>query len=270
MLLDALKYLGYAMLTFEIVFALYSLKKLKEVVTRYKILDAKKRDFLLNLRQSFADIFFKGRINAITNILSFETAMLRYALFFWQGNTESTQHEEAYTTHKSSGYGSLMPILLAVVVVELIGVHFLLLYLVNITVATVVTILSAYRMLALLADCVAIIKRPIVLRQDHLAFRLGIRWNVEIPYSAISSVSLLQKVPQSRNEEGLQHQEAVPSFSTLSAGNVVIACHTEIPFLGYYGRKKIVKVFTISVDNPSAFIKSISTKIADIHVGELV
>jgi hypothetical protein len=248
------EYLGYALVAFEAVSLLYALVMIPRIIRTYRVHNGVRRDFLLNLRQSIAEVLFKGRVNAIVSVLSSEFAMLRYALFFFRGDEERFPHQHSFTTYKASGYSLIFFVLLSVAGVEIIGMHILVSIFWNSTAALVLTILGVYTLLFLMADYSAMIKRPIVLENEMLLLRIGTRWVAEIPYHNIISV---EAAPKRINTEMAAHLTKLTSFGN---GTVILELKQPTSLLGHYGIRKSAQKLLCSVDNPHNFISILHEK----------
>jgi hypothetical protein len=255
MVTNIFEYLGYAFLAFEAVSLLYALVMIPRIVRTYRTYNMVRRDFLLNLRHSIADVLFKKRVNAIVALLSSEFAMLRYALLFFKGGEERFPHQRSFTTYKRSGYVMIFSVLMFVAGIEMIGVHILVSVFWNSTVALVLTLLSAYTLLFLGADFSAMLKRPIVLEDETLLLRIGTRWVTTIPYSNIASVGTAPKRTNTDIEAGLAK---IVSFGN---GTVMLCLHQPQSLLGHYGIRKSAQILICSVDDGSEFISALYGKI---------
>lgn len=124
----------------------------------------------------------------------------------------------------------------------------------NSAAALVLTVLSAYTLLFLVSDYVAIIKRPIVLEGSHLLIRTGTRWHAEIPLSEICDVRLAQKRP---DEETVRKMKRISPFG---APNVLIEFSEKQEIRGLYGIKLYSEKVGCTVDKPEKFVELIREK----------
>lgn len=254
-----LTYFGYAFLAVEGAFTLYSLQELVRVIRAYRAKSQVRADFLLNLRESLAEILFKGRVNTIVGIISHEIAMLRYA-FAWWSNIEQKPHQTSFSTYKTSGYSMILSILLSVGVIEMIGAHFLLTILWNSTAALIVTVFSLYGALFLVSDMIAMRKRPTLTDDQGILFRIGIRWTGKLDFAAIERVEFFHG--SALSFESRLDTRAVANAVSMGKGNIRITLKKPTEFLKSYGLRTSAQILVCTIDEPQRFIEIVESGIA--------
>jgi len=150
----------------------YALTKLRNVRAEYRRLQAKLPDTAYNLQQSITTVL--GNKLAI-RILAYEVTVLRFGLLCWRKGAAVPQDARRFTTHQDSGYVALFGVLLFVMLVELFAVHLVLLQY-SILAAKIVSALSAYGIIFLVADISAVLKSPVLMVNNNLLLRTGMRW----------------------------------------------------------------------------------------------
>jgi hypothetical protein len=121
-------------------------------------------------------------------IAAAELSMLYYGTVGWFKEYRGAGTEEnAYSYHRKSGYGIILAVIAFTLVLETLAVHLLVQHWSD-ALAWVLTVLSLYSLLWLLADYHAIRLQPIILTRDVLHLRAGLRWRAAIPLSIVAEV----------------------------------------------------------------------------------
>lgn len=116
-------------------------------------------------------------------IVSREISMIYY-LF----TKKSAQGEgEHFTYHKGVGYKGILIALISVILIESIGLYFLI-HRWNMIIAWIHIGLNVYGLLYLVSDYRAIVHRPFVVYGEALKITLGSRRQITIPFSGIDSI----------------------------------------------------------------------------------
>lgn len=115
-----------------------------------------------------------------------EIAMIYYALFSWRRSAQEMPGE-AFSYHKNSGYSAFMAGMMLVVPVEVIVMH-LLVSQWSEAAAWILTSLSLYAVLWLIGDCRASVLCPIIIGEQVLEIRSGLRFSADVPLAAIASL----------------------------------------------------------------------------------
>ncbi len=243
-------YLGYAikLLVFtELGFMLYGMIKIRKVTLAFKKAALHRNDFILNLQSAFRQVFGRPFRPAVT-----EVASLRYGLFFWLGRTEKAVHQQAFSLHRESGFPALMGALVFVSLIEMIAVHFLLVQYYE-TVALVLLVLSIYSVLFLLGYTFSVIKRPILLDEQHLEIRLGIMWQSRVALADIAEVRKLSE------GETLSKDVMNLAKPMLNSANLMLKFKSLVKLEGLYGLQKETSAIACYVDDPDYLITSINS-----------
>lgn len=175
---------------------------------------------------------------------STEVAVIYYSFIDWK-HRQLGPNEFSY--HKKNGSTSLILGFIVLVAAETIGLHMFLSKW-SVPLAWVLTGLSMYTGLQLFGIARSLAKRPITLEKGHLSLRYGILNESIIPYSAIDSITLSQKID--KNHELVR---SMSPFSDIEGFNVVINLKNENVIIGLYGIRKKAKTITLHVDDPEKF-----------------
>ncbi len=255
---DSLAFIEYGVVAVELSVLGFGVFKTRQIVREYKRLRLTNHDFLQNLRQSFV-MAFGGKESVFVRIFTSEIAMIRYA-FFWGGKEEIrpeiSEARRSFTTYRKSGYTALLFGFLSMCVIEGVGMHILVAIFWSEVVAMILTALSVYTVLFLVADFVAILKRPIVVEQSHLVIRTGTRWNATIPLHAIANVEIASK---KRDDD----QSSMLKITPFGNPNVILRLNTTHEVEGLYGIKRKASVIGCFLDKPQDFVELIQNSIGN-------
>jgi hypothetical protein len=129
------------------------------------------------------------------DILATEVAILYHAL---RPRRAAPAGPDDHTSHRSTGYASVVLGLVLLLVVETFPVHVLVSRW-SAAAAWALTGLSVYALLWLIGDLRAMSARPTRLRHDRLSVRIGLRWEAEIPIESIDRVEAPLSTDRARN-----------------------------------------------------------------------
>lgn len=128
-----------------------------------------------------------GESNFVTRAVTAELSLLGYAFFSWRRRSEIPAGARAFTLHRESGIVTLFGLLAAVSVVEAAGVH-LIVQRWNPTAAWVITALSLYGAVLLVALARSILLQPVLITADDVYLRFGLLRQARIARSNIASI----------------------------------------------------------------------------------
>jgi hypothetical protein len=168
----------------ELGIIIYTLTKIRQIRSAYQELQNNVPDFAYNFQTSMNTVL--GRHPAI-KFLTTEVTLLRFGLLFWLKPKALSADIKKFSTHRESGYAMLFGVILFVGAIELVAFHLFLNQYSN-TAAIIVTTLSAYSFIFIIGDFSATVKSPVLILQDQLLLRTGIRWRALINLDNIASI----------------------------------------------------------------------------------
>jgi hypothetical protein len=233
----------------ELLFLVYAIAKIKRIISFYKVHQAVMADPIYNLQSAMADAL--GDSLGV-KIIASELAILRYGLLCWRKERSGLQESVSFSTHKEVGYVAIWCILVVAIMVEITAFHLLLLKWSHIA-ATIVTILSLYGLIFIVADLSAIIKRKIQISDNHLLLQTGLRWRAKTSFSNINSI---KKITNDYQSESLYFKGGVLKTS----GNLLISFKTPVQIDQLYGSGKQVDTILMNIDNYDAFANTLRDK----------
>ncbi len=227
----------------------YGVVQVRKVVRAYRAAARGRADFLLNLREALA-----GIIGAplVLSILVNEISTVRYGLLFWLGGPEVLPGQKSFTTHRESGYAAVWTVLLFVLLIETVGLHFLL-WRWSPVAAFVATGLSIYSLVFFAADLASMVKRPIVFHNNQFLFRIGIRWNATIDRENIRRLTVIRDFDKAREKDTLLCAPA-------NVPNLLLELHAPVAVTGFFGIRRHAQRIAFHADDPSGLIREAAGK----------
>ncbi len=232
---------------FEISLLLFLILKIRRIIRTYRILSAEKPDFIDNLQKSLNEVI---KMNLLTHLLTTEISLVRYGLLFFIGKKEQKEGQKTFTIYQNTGFKAVWITLLLVCLVELFAVH-LLVGRFSPVAAWVLSAISLYGLLFLVAYGVAIFKRPSWIENGILYYRLGLLWRAKIPLSQIKGIRILH----------FSELDKIEIFNLgkplLASPEILLEIKIPITFSGIYGRKKTSQMIGLVIDQKEDFLKMI-------------
>ena len=232
-----LRVMEWLVLPLEGVIVGWSLLRLGQAVRRARS-SGREEDVLAKCRVMFGPLG-DGRAR---DMAAYEVALLYYALGRWR--TPLPEQPEAFSAHRQGGYQAVLVALLMGATVELVGVHVLVAQWSE-TAAWVLTGLSLYGVLWIIGDFQALRHRPLRLEDGRLLLRLGIRWEVEVPFEAVAEITPCMHAPQD--------QEGYLNMTVFGAPRYLIRLSRTLTAHGPYGWRRDVQSVGFSVDDRARF-----------------
>lgn len=243
---DYLNYAEIALIAIELGVFIWVLTKIQKVIKEYKQLEKIEADFIKNIHQAFETHL--GNSFFIHFFVS-ELIMLRYGLFFWIYQKKNIQENE-FTMHQESAFVPTFSVLVFVGLIEMVVVHILLMNS-NPILLWVLTGLSLYSLIFLIAYMVSIVRRKIDIVESHVSIRVGKVWNFEIDKSNILEILSIKDIEKDKNILN------AASF-LMTQPNLLIKLRNKITIKGLYGIKKEINQIALVLDKPKDFIKRLS------------
>lgn len=238
---DFLKYEKKIIPLFEIVLIAYVFTKIRKVRQRYREIKEREYFFLDGVRQAVSDVFHD---NKAVNILLTELLLMYLAIFGWFKKFEGTKVEtSAFTYHHKSSYSTILGVMIALLCVETAALHIIVLHWSRIA-AIILTGLSIYSLLWLIGDFHAIRLQPVLLTQDCIELRIGIRWKGTIPISNVASVDIGSGPP--RNAKGYVR-------ASVLGARVVLNLSQPVTVKGLFGMQRTASKIGLSIDDVERF-----------------
>ncbi len=184
------------------------------------------------------------RAPALAEILATEVAVVYYA-FAWRARPHVPEGARAFSVHRETGVGGWFGCLAVVSVIEAAVVHLIVAHS-SVLAAWLLTALSVYGAVWLIAIARSFALRPILVVGSELVIRSGLVATLRVPLAGIASATSI-------SDAGSGDWNMIP----LSAPNLRLTFATPIEGSALYGRKRTVREVALAVDEPSAFVAAL-------------
>ncbi|MCS0543557.1 hypothetical protein NXY55_26660, partial [Aeromonas veronii] len=148
----------------------------------------------------------------LLDILVFDFTIFYYAFFVWKKRWENKADTHVFTFHTKSGYFGLFIMLVHAMIIEVIGVHFLIAHFWSPIAAWIFTIFDLYVLLWIIADYQAVRLSPIVINAGKLLAQVGIRREIEVDLDNIKSIQATITDKKARSKEKSSFSITLPDF----------------------------------------------------------
>jgi hypothetical protein len=178
-------------------------------------------------------------------VIASELAVLKYGLLSWKKEKPTLTQSRSFSTHEDFGYIAIWCILFVAIMVETFAFHLLLLKWSHVA-AIVVTCLTLYGVIFLIADLSAVIKRKVEINQTTLLLRTGLRWRAIVDIANINSIS---KIVNDYHSNDIYFKGGIIK----SGGNLLITFKKPVQVDKLYGKSKMVNTILMNIDDYEAF-----------------
>lgn len=202
-------------------------------------------DPLLRLREAAGEVFGPG---TASRLLADEIMMLRYLVRPPRPPVPAAA--TTFTAHRRNAWGAIVLALSMAVAVEAVAVHALVARW-SVAGAWVLTALSLYSVLWLVADLRATRARPLLLDRDRLLVRTGLRWTADVARSSVVAAE------RPRPDEELSGEG---ELSTALPGppDVVLELDPAVSVDGPFGLVRQVHRLGLAVDEPASLVSALT------------
>jgi len=238
---DFLSYEKKIIPLFEIVLIAYVFTKIRKVRQRYHEIKVREYFFLDAVKQAVSDVF---NDNKAVNILLTELLLMYLAVFGWFKKFDDTGLEApAFTYHRRSSYSTILAVMIVLLCIETTALHIIVLHWSKIA-AIILTGLSIYSLLWLVGDFHAIRLQPVLITQNNIELRIGIRWKGTIPISTVESIDAASGPP--RNAKGYMR-------ASMLGARVVLNLNQAATLKGLFGMTRNASKIGLSIDDVDRF-----------------
>lgn len=195
----------------------------------------------------------------LADVLASELAVFYYAFSRpAQLPADAAEGEKAcsFSYHERCEYGGFVTGFFILMGFEAIAVHLLVASLWSQLAAWILSALSLYGMLLLLADLRASQRRPHLLGEDSLTLRLGLRCTVELPFELIRGVH--RQTPGESSPRGTQSLKLLSSAET----SLVLELREPVTVQYFYGLRRPVSRIELALDDAAGFERALQKKIS--------
>ncbi|MEL6924526.1 MAG: hypothetical protein AAFO94_10805 [Bacteroidota bacterium] len=212
----------------------------RKISQKYKAARKQHRHFLEAVELGISEVYPP----LFTSIMLTEVSMFYY-LFGRRPSPSSAVLFFSY--HRRSGIVSALAVLMAVMVMEAWVIHYVL-FRWSVVLAWVLTILSVYTLLQLVATCRAVVLNPIRITDEYLLLQYAFWRKATIPIKQIKEIELSRK-PVEESDELVRFSP----FAPLEGHRLLIHLHESAHISGAYGYQKDAVTIALFVDDPKGF-----------------
>ena len=214
--------------------------KVRKTIIEYKKQKNSSLDFYDALTKTVREVLPKK----MQGVFITEIAVFYYALFAWKKKTRS---DREFTYHKGNGILMLLGVLIFLILFETFALHILLIRW-STTVAWIFSGISIYTAFQLIAFMKAILRRPILIKNESLHLRFGILNEVMVPIKQIEKIELTTKSPEDKSE-----LKSLSLLKDIDPFNTVIHLKEPHSLKGLYGIERTFRVLTLHLDEKENF-----------------
>jgi hypothetical protein len=178
-------------------------------------------------------------------MLACEITVLRFGLLCFRKGNAIPKEAKSFTTHRDSGYIALFGVMFFVMLIEVFALH-LLLKQYSTAAAFIVSAISVYGMIFLVADVSAVLKCPVLIFENRLLMRTGMRWRLLTSPENISTIIKLKS--------GFESNEGCFQGSIIkSSANIHITFKQPVIVNRLYRKPLTITQLVTTIDDPDAF-----------------
>lgn len=232
----------------EVILICIGVWRVYRFVRAYKIMDPG-----LPIDERIARMVSSQLKNKLVSAFLTRDLLMIYYLFS-KSTIQKPERGTVYTLHKKVGYGGIVFGLIFVLILEGVGISYLLHHW-NTIVAWIHVILSVYMIAFFIGDYKGLKRNPVIVTPDSLHFRVGLRMNTVIPLSAIELI-------QSGKNHFEQDKKRKDVWNLVLFGfddpDFEIAFKEPVMIRDGFGRDLAIKKIYLSVDEKEAFLSELT------------
>lgn len=246
------QYLNYAeLLIFPLeLFAIsYIIWKVNKTVKQFRKTASVSADFYETLLTTLKKMTGANRAAAV---MASEISAFYYAFFAWRQKPMIPQEHRMFSYHRECGWLAVLVIVCIMIVVETFAIHLLVQQWSDIA-AWIFTALSIYSIFWLIGDYNAMRLRPILLSEDTLHIRIGLRWSLSIPRSEIANLETVKEMPPKAKD--------LLNAVIFGEPQLLMTLKSPITAKGLFGLEKRVLRIALAVDGRSEFLTEVRERL---------
>lgn len=191
-----------------------------------------------------------ARERIVGGLVTTEIGILYYALFCWRAEPDVPAGAVAITTHKRSGWGTIVVCFIVLIAFESIGLHLLVRHW-SMKWAWVFTALDVYSVLWLIGDYHALRLRPTLVRERDIELRHGMRLNATIARDNIASIEPI-------TDEAQWKRKGIAKLALLDEPKYLIRLREPVVAELLAGFKRRIDAVAILPDDVAAFERALT------------
>ena len=179
-----------------------------------------------------------------------EVAILYYSLFAWRAGPVVPSDAVAITTHKRSGWGSVVVCFIVLIAFESIGLHLFVQHW-SVKAAWIFTALDLYGVLWLIGDYHALRLLPTLIRADTIELRHGMRLSAMIARDNIASIEPI-------SNEAEWKRKGTVKIALLDEPRFLIRLREPVVVVWIGGIRRTIDSVAILPDDPAGFERALT------------
>jgi hypothetical protein len=202
-------------------------------------------DFLIFSRNLFSEVLSSQKAG---NVMATEIAVFYYLFYRKSKKNQDNTH---FTSHKENGIVLVLSTFLFMILLEAVVMHFVF-ALWNTTAAWILSGLSVYTCLQLLAHIKSIYARPTLIIGNEIMFRNGLMGG-----DVTINIDNIERIEESTKEISEPELVNMAFIKIIENHNIILHLKQSVQVSKAYGIKKTAKVILIHIDEPKMFINHI-------------
>jgi hypothetical protein len=190
------------------------------------------------------------RERIVGGIVHSEVAILYYGLFSWHAEPDVPDGAIPITTHKRSGWGTVVVCFIVLIAFESIGLHLFVQHW-SVKWAWIFTAFDFYGVLWLLGDYQALRLRPTLIREDQIDLRHGMRLNATIARDNIAAVETI-------TNEAQWKRKGTAKVALLEEPKYLVRLREPVIAESLAGIRRTIDAIAILPDDPAAFERALT------------
>jgi len=179
-----------------------------------------------------------------------EVTILYHALFSWRAEPDVPADAIAISTHKRSGWGTVVVCFIVLIAFESIGLHLLVQHW-SVKVAWIFTALDLYGVLWLIGDYHALRLRPTLIRPDTIELRHGMRLNATIARDNIAAIEPI-------TSEAQWKRKGTAKLALLDEPKYLVRLREPVVAEGIAGIRRTIDSIAFLPDDVAAFERALT------------
>ncbi|WP_345953792.1 hypothetical protein [Mucilaginibacter sp. PAMB04168] len=236
----------------ELGIIIYASTQISKIRRYYQALQTQMPDSAHHLRQSLIHVLGNS---LPVKLLAAELTVVRFGLLCWKRPTNLPSNAQYFTTHRNSGYAALFGVFLFVGIIELVAVHLVVLQY-SYKAAIVLSFISVYGIMFIISDFSAILKSPVIILDNQLLLRTGIRWRAQTEIQNIKAIRQVKEYEQS-------YSVCFKGGVIKSSANLLITFNQPVCIERLYHKSIMSHSIMMSIDQPAEFISQVHAAVGN-------
>jgi hypothetical protein len=211
-------------------------------------------NFIENIHECLNSILPNSLLNKIGTT---ESSIYYYSLFSYRRQINTVVNQTSFSYHKKTSVIALNIMLIHAIVIETIGIHYLV-HKINPILSYILLLLNLYSVLLFAAEIQAIRLTPIQIRNEQLVIQIGVMKRINIPLKNISKLEYYSG-PEKFGSKELEHifDARVHDFIQEKPMFDIYLKETSTSHLLYGFTKKVNRI-VLTVDEPELFFQTLN------------